>query len=126
MIEIKLRVYSDDGSHRIVTDYLMEAMAHKLFHFAEATGNMDKYESGALSSDDCEGKELFVKIGIDPANGNFAAKNVVKDYVSPQSESRRAATQEEPKEAPKAAPKYAPKPPKGADLDVLADSEIPF
>jgi hypothetical protein len=122
MIEIKLKVFADDGSHRIVTDYLMEAMAHKLFHFAEATGNMDKYESGTLSSNDCEGKELFVKIGIDPANGNFAAKNVVKDYSSPQSESRHAATKEE----PHAAPKSAPKPPKDADLDVLADSEIPF
>lgn len=122
MIEIKLKVFADDGSHRIVTDYLMEAMAHKLFHFAEATGNMEKYEAGTLSSDDCEGKELFVKIGIDPANGNYVAKNVVKDYSSPQSELRHSATHEEPKPAPKS----VPKPPKDADLDVLADSEIPF
>jgi hypothetical protein len=122
MIEIKLKVFADDGSHRTVTDYLMEAMAHKLFHFAEATGNMDKYESGTLSSNDCEGKELFVKIGIDPANGNFAAKNVVKDYVSPQSELKHAATKED---APKAAPKSAPKPPKDSDLDIAPD-DIPF
>ena len=120
MIEIKLKVFADDGSHRIVTDYLMEAMAHKLFHFAEATGNMEKYQAGTLSSDDCEGKELFVKIGIDPANGNYAAKNVVKDYSSPQSELRHA-TQEEPKPAPKS----VPKPPKDADLDVAPD-DIPF
>jgi hypothetical protein len=86
---------------------------------------MDKYEAGMLSADDCEGKELFVKIGIDPANGNFAAKNVVKDYVSLQSESRHAATQEEAKDAPKSAPKSAPKPPKDADLDVAPD-DIPF
>ena len=120
MIEIKLKVFADDGSHRIVTDYLMEAMAHKLFHFAEATGNMEKYQAGTLSSDDCEGKELFVKIGIDPANGNYAAKNVVKDYSSPQSELRHA-TQEEPKPSPK----FAPKPPKDADLDAAPD-DIPF
>jgi hypothetical protein len=122
MIEIKLKVYADDGSYRIVTDYLMEAMAHKLFHFAEATGNMDKYESGTLTPDDCEGKELFVKIGIEPANGNYAAKNVVKDYSSPQPALRHEATKEE----PHAAPKSAPKPPKDADLDVLADEEVPF
>lgn len=121
MIEIKLKVYADDGSHRIVTDYLMEAMAHKLFHFAEATCNMEKYEAGTLSSDDCEGKELFVKIGIDPANGNYAAKNVVKDYSSPQSELRHSATKEEAQPAPKS----VPKPPKDADLDVAPD-DIPF
>jgi hypothetical protein len=125
MIEIKLEVFADDGSSRFVTDYLMEAMMHKLLHFAEATGSEDKYTAGALSADDCEGKELFVKIGIDPANGNFAAKNVVKDYVLPLSESRHAATQEETKDAPKAAPKSAPKPPKDADLDVAPD-DIPF
>ena len=122
MIEIKLEVFTDDGSSRFVTDYLMEAMMHKLLHFAEATGNTGKYEAGVLSADDCEGKDLFVKIGIDPANGNFAAKNVVKDYVSPQSELRHDATQED---EPKAAPKYAPKPPKDSDLDVAPD-DIPF
>lgn len=111
MIEIKLKVYADDGTHRFVTDYLMAAMMHKLFHFAEATGIMDAYSAGTICADDCNGREVFVKIGIDPASGNYAAKNVVKDYFSKQSEERHEAE------------KLPPSPP--AD-NALAKDDIPF
>ena len=116
MIEITLAVYADDGSLRIVTDYLMEAMAHKLFHFAEATGNMDAYGEGTLSENDCDGREVFVKIGIDPAKGDYSAKNVVKDYFSKQSEARHAAAKSE---------KMPERPPADTALDTEKD-DIPF
>lgn len=120
MIEITLSVYSDDGSHRVVTDYLMAAMMHKLFHFAEATGLMDAYSEGTIRAADCEGREVFVKIGIDPAKGDFAAKNVAKDYFSPKSEARHATAKAEPKSE-----KMPPRPPSDPDLDTEKD-DIPF
>lgn len=117
MIEITLAVYADDGSHRVVTDYLMEAMAHKLFHFAEASGLIDSYSQGALRAADCEGREVFVKIGIDPAKGDYAAKNVVKDYFSPKSEARHEAKAE----------KMPARPPADDDIDMgLSKENLPF
>ena len=111
MIEITLSIFADDGTSRFVTDYLMAAMMHKLFHFAEATGLMDAYGAGTICAGDCEGREVFVKLGIDPAKGEFAAKNVVKDYISPKSEARHEAVN------------MPPSPP--ADKD-LAKDDIPF
>jgi len=111
MIELMLHVYADNGTHQIVNDYLMAAMMHKLFHFAEATGLMDAYGAGTICAEDCEGREVFVKLGIDPAKGEFAAKNVVKDYISPKSEARHEAE------------KMPPSPP--ADKE-LAKDDIPF
>ncbi len=122
MIEINLTVFADDGTTRFVTDYLMEAMMHKLFHFAEATGLMDAYSQGTICADDCEGKELFVKIGVEPASGDFAAKNVVKDYFSPKSEERHEAAKTE-----KKAPTFPPRPPADDDLDMrLSKTDLPF
>jgi hypothetical protein len=114
MIEITLSVFADDGTSRFVTDYLMAAMMHKLFHFAEATGLMDAYSEGTICASDCEGREVFVKLGIDPAKGEFAAKNVVKDYISPKSEARHEAA------------KLPPIPP-ADDIDMsLAKADLPF
>ena len=114
MIEITLSIFADDGTSRYVTDYLMAAMMHKLFHFAEATGLMDAYSAGTICADDCLNREVFAKLGIDPAKGDFAAKNVVKDYISQKSEARHEAE------------KMPPSPP-ADDLDMgLAKADLPF
>ena len=58
--------------------------AFKLRHFCVATGLIDKYEAGDITAHDLDGREGFVQIKIEPAKGDFAAKNVVKDYGRPE------------------------------------------
>lgn len=85
MIKIKINVRGEKGQSAHIYDYLMEKMAFKLRHFCEATGLLAKYEAGTLSELDCEGKQGWVKIKIEPANGKYDAKNSVADYVKPMS-----------------------------------------
>lgn len=81
MIELWLRVYLDNGKFVQIPDYLMEKMEFKLRHACDACGIIDKYESGELDASDFEGKSGYVKIGTQPANGDWPAKNTVKDYI---------------------------------------------
>lgn len=83
MIKIKINVRGDKGQSAHIYDYLMEKMAFKLRHFCEATGLLVKYEAGTLSQLDCEGKKGWVRIKVEPAKGNYDAKNSVEDYIKP-------------------------------------------
>ena len=83
MIRVKLAVFGPNGQQAHVYDYLMEKMAFKLRHFCETTGLIAKYEAGTLGELDCAGKTGRVKLAVEPANGKYDAKNVVKDYVKP-------------------------------------------
>jgi len=82
MIKVDLTVFDANGGKRFVYDYLMEAMAYKLKHAAQACGLEDKYNNGSLTADDFIGKcgKLKLKIQSDK-NGVYADKNVVHDYV---------------------------------------------
>ena len=80
MIEVKLNVFGESREAHVY-DYLMEKMAFKLRHFAECCGLMADYESGVLDAHRCNGKVGYCKIAVDPGNGDFGPKNVVKDYV---------------------------------------------
>lgn len=80
MIELKLRVFAE--RERVINDFLLEKIAYKLRHFAEATGLLDTYNSGDLIADDCVGKAGRVKIGIQKdKTGAYPDKNTVNDYV---------------------------------------------
>ncbi len=79
MIALKLKVYYGDG-FKLVNDYLMEAMPHKLLHFCEAADLMTAYTNGTLKAADCVGRAGKVEMRIDPA-GEYPAKNSVKDYI---------------------------------------------
>ncbi len=89
MIHVKLRVYTGQGEGwKFVDDYLLEAMPGKLRHACEATGLLEKYESGNLSADDFKGKCGKVKLtkqkGKAKGDGTldfYPDKNTVKDYV---------------------------------------------
>jgi len=81
MIALKLKVFKNDGSFAIVFDYLLEAMMYKVKHASDACGLSDKYENGKLEGADFVGKTGYVKIKIKPAQGDYAAANVVQDYV---------------------------------------------
>lgn len=83
MIKVKINVFGPDGQQAHIFDYLMEKLQYKLRHFCEATGLLQKYEAGTLSEVDCEGKSGWVKIKVEPANGQYQAKNSVQDYVKP-------------------------------------------
>ena len=81
MIALRLKVWDKDGKEHYIYDYLLEALAYKLKHFAECTGLLPAIESGSLSADDCEGKCGSVLIKIDKGDATYAEKNSVKDYV---------------------------------------------
>lgn len=90
-IKLKLVIYKGEDT-RFVYDYLTASMEYKLRHFCEATGLLAKYDSGRLNADDMVGREGIVQIRIEPASGNYEAKNAVKDYVVKKADIRRPDT----------------------------------
>ncbi len=78
MIDANLKVFHGDG-FQFVRDFLMEAMPHKLRHFAETVGILEAYDAGQLVANELVGLSGKVRIDIEPA-GEYPAKNVVKDY----------------------------------------------
>lgn len=83
MIKLKLNVFSEDREVHVF-DYLLEKMAFKLRHFAEATDMLADYEAGKINAWHCVDKVGYCKLAIDQGNGEFPAKNVVKDYLKPE------------------------------------------
>lgn len=86
MIKVKLGVWDSKGVMRVIFDYLLEAMPHKLHHFCETTGLKDKYNIGELNAEDCLHKSGKVHITIEKGKeksegGFYPDKNSVKDYV---------------------------------------------
>lgn len=86
MIELKLKVWDDNGRERIIFDYLLESMAHKLRHFCEATDLLSKYEMGVIDDMDCVGKsglvDLIIQKGTQKLDGSYYSdRNSVKDYL---------------------------------------------
>jgi hypothetical protein len=86
MIEMKLMLWDKDGRERVMYDYLLEAMGHKLRHFCESHGMLNKYESGQLAATDCRDKQGKVEVTIqsgkpNPNGGIYPSRNSVKDYV---------------------------------------------
>jgi len=85
MIELWVRVYKPDGSFNQVADYLLESIAYKLRHAAEACGLLDKYEAGTILGTDFIGKTGMLKLGITKdKNGQYPDKNGIKDYIVPK------------------------------------------
>lgn len=88
MIELQLCVWDRDGKERMLKDWLLDAMAFKMRHFAEGAGLLEKYNLGEVSADDCfnrSGKvDLIIQKGKpkDNGDGNYPDRNSVKDYVT--------------------------------------------
>jgi hypothetical protein len=82
MIKLGLKVFDQEGYHRLVTDYLLESIAYKLRHAAECCGMLSDYERGTLDASDFEGKagQLKLKIKKDK-EGNYPDQNAVTDYI---------------------------------------------
>lgn len=82
MIELKVKVFNDEGKYILVNDYLLESIAYKLKHAADACGLSDSYNSGSLSGMEFVGKCGTLKLKIQKdKDGQYADKNVIGDYV---------------------------------------------
>jgi hypothetical protein len=82
MIELGLKVFKDDGSHILVTDYLMEKILYKLKHACECFGLQKEYKNESVVANDFIGKTGKAKIVIQvDKEGKYPDKNGVKDYV---------------------------------------------
>lgn len=87
MIKLTLTIWESDGGSRQLYDYLLEAMPIKLRAFANSTGLLEKYGEGQIDADDCEGKEGYVEIIVEPGKPKgdgtlYPARNSVKNYTS--------------------------------------------
>ena len=82
MIELKIKIWDNNGKEKIIYDYLLEMMKFKLKHFSECVSLEDKYNDGGINANDCIGKsgELDLIIYVDK-KGRYADKNAVKDYI---------------------------------------------
>jgi len=88
MIVLDILIHAPDGSNRKLTDYLLEAMAFKLYHFSKHHGLIDKYQAGSLTAEDCIGRSGWVKLGIQKGKpkpdggGDYPDRNSVATYVA--------------------------------------------
>lgn len=125
MIELKLNVFGNNGENVHVFDYLLEKMSFKLRHFCEATGLLSLYERGELEAIVCPEKQGFCKIAVDKGNANYAAKNVVQDYLKPETTAKPIPLTIAPDIPRKLTPQeFAAK--HGIDLNAKLDEDIPF
>lgn len=82
MVTLKLHVFEDDGTPRIVFDYLVpEAMPHKFKHACDACNLLAEYEAGSITAASFLGRTGKLTIFTQPAKDNFQEKSAVKDYV---------------------------------------------
>lgn len=83
MTALTLNVVDNEGRDRKVFDYLVsvKAFAFKIKHFAESVGLQSEYQRGHMDADEMLGRTGKCKIVIQPAKGQYRAKNAVADYV---------------------------------------------
>jgi hypothetical protein len=95
MIELDIKVFLPEGGYRFVKDYLLESIAYKLRHAADACGLLEQYNSGALLGSDFTFKTGKLKLDIQKdKTGQYADKNTVKDYVKRSGEAEQVSGQE--------------------------------
>ena len=90
-IELKLRIFVDDGSNRTITTYLStngQFMLRRLRHFCRATNLMTEYEARRMCADTCLNVEGIVELAIekgqpmnDGSNRNYPDKIAVVDFI---------------------------------------------
>jgi hypothetical protein len=118
MIALELAVFNKSGERRTIRDWLMEAIAYKLRHAAEACGVVKLYDKGTLDAVDFVGKTGKLKLGVQPGQDGYGPKNTVKDYVSDEADGRAEVRAQE-RQVTRSRPAAGPAP---SDLD----DEIPF
>ena len=84
MLKLSLRIFENGGENsQRVFDYLVsiDSMIWKIRHFADAIGMLPEYDSGEMLAETLPGRTGKCKIVIQPASGQWDAKNAVKDYL---------------------------------------------
>lgn len=83
MIKLGLTVYGSGAREVTVFDYLLDNFPDKLFKFCKSVGLEEKYNAGELEPYDCEHREGWAHIKIDPAKDGYGPKNTVSYYIAP-------------------------------------------
>lgn len=83
MAVIKIKIEDSDGREYKIVDYLVaiDSMAYKIRHFAESVGLLTEYEKGDMPAEFFLGRTGRCKLAVQPAKGEYRAKNVVSDYL---------------------------------------------
>lgn len=85
MFTLKLHVFDEDGSPRILYDYIALGNnfgERKLRHAADAFGLLDIYNTGALIASDFKNKTGKVSLKTQEGDEKYPnPKNIVHDYV---------------------------------------------
>ena len=82
MIELRVKLFDEHGRSKVVFDYLLDAMAGKLRHAAQAFDLLSEYENGQFLAVDCVGKTGQCKVSIQQdKNGMYPDRNGIADYV---------------------------------------------
>lgn len=93
MIKLALNVYSAEGTCKVIYDYLLDAIPHKLRHLCEACGLLDKYEQSTIYAQDFVDKTGDLKLVIQKdKTGQYPDKNAIADYVNTKKEGAQRST----------------------------------
>lgn len=91
MVTLKLHVFEEDGTPRIVFDYLVpDALPHKFKHACNACNLIAEYEGHTLTAASFMGRTGKVQIVTQPAQGQYLEKSTVKDYVKREAQDASA------------------------------------
>jgi hypothetical protein len=82
MLKLKVLIFNDAGHKRVVFEYLLSNQTWKIKAFAEAVGALDAYERGELEAEMMAGRTGRAKVGIEPAQNGYEAKNKVVAYIA--------------------------------------------
>ena len=80
MVKLSLKVYGQGERVTTVFEYLMASNQQRLSQFCTFTGLAAKYEAGELEASDCEGRQGWVCVKIQPAKDGYDPRNVVNYY----------------------------------------------
>jgi hypothetical protein len=83
MAELEVWIFDKTGNRRLVFDYLVntDKAAWKVHRFAASCGLLPQYQTGTLISNEMIGRTGLCKITTQKATQEYAAKNIIQDYI---------------------------------------------
>ena len=83
MIKLTVLVFDRNGDHKRIWFYLVNTQKSqwKIREFARSCGLLDSYNNGSLSETECVGCTGQCELGIEPAQGQWPAKNVISSWL---------------------------------------------
>lgn len=119
MIKLDLTVYAGDRKLEKST-YLHPAMEVLVFNACKHSGLLEEYQSGDLTAEMFENKDVMVKLGIEKGKDGYPDKSVIKDFMPVDAPVTESAPR-----SPAPPAQRPPRPPADPDLDAQPD-DIPF